>query len=65
VENEACRDLDDLAVLGAAIAAEADMIVSGDSDLLVLKNFRGVLILSPREFLDRFANPLGNQEQAR
>src|SRR5437588_4004610 len=31
-----CRDADDDAILGTAIAAKADLIVSGDKDLLVL-----------------------------
>ena len=47
-----CRDADDDVVLGTALAGKADMIVTGDGDLLVLKEFRGVRILSPRQFLE-------------
>jgi len=47
---DACRDPDDVRVLGLAVAAGADFIVTGDNDLLVLKEFRGVPILSPRSF---------------
>lgn len=47
-----CRDRNDDIVLGTAVAAQAQVIVTGDSDLLVLKEYRGVRILSPRQFLE-------------
>ena len=47
-----CRDKDDDVVLGTALAGKADVIVTGDEDLLVLKKFRGIRILSPRQFLE-------------
>lgn len=47
------RDPDDDAVIAAAIAASADVIVTGDQDLLVLRAYRGIDILTPREFLER------------
>ena len=40
-------DPDDDVVLEAALAAAADVVVSGDSHLLVLGEFRGIRILSP------------------
>ena len=42
-------DADDDVVIATAIAAGARLIVSGDSDLLVLHPFRGVPILTPAE----------------
>jgi uncharacterized protein len=48
-----CRDPDDDAVLACAIAAQVDAIVSGDDDLLTLKEFQGIPILSPAEALQR------------
>jgi predicted nucleic acid-binding protein len=39
-------------VLATALAGKADVIVTGDDDLLVLKQFRGIRILSPRQFLE-------------
>ncbi len=48
-----CRDEDDDVVLATALAGKADVIVTGDEDLLVLKKFRGIEILSPRQFLKR------------
>jgi uncharacterized protein len=47
-----CRDKDDDVVLATARAGKADVIVTGDDDLLVLKEFRGIRILSPRKFLE-------------
>jgi putative PIN family toxin of toxin-antitoxin system len=55
VEGDACRDPDDLPVLGAAIAAGADCIVSGDGDLLELGSFRGIPILKPRALWERIS----------
>ena len=51
-----CRDPDDDLVLGAALAAQADAIVTGDQDLLVLKQYQGVDILTPRDCLARLAS---------
>jgi len=53
VPKKACRDPDDLMVLGTALAGEADAIVTGDKDLLVLDTFESIPILSPRAFYDR------------
>ena len=47
-----CRDQDDDAVLAAAIAGQVDLIVSGDNDLLCLKQYQSIPILSPREALE-------------
>ncbi len=46
----ACRDPDDIPVLGTAVAANCDCIVTSDKDLLVLKVYKGISILSPSEF---------------
>ena len=47
-----CRDPDDDVVLASALAGHADLIVTGDDDLLVLKNFQRIRILSPRQVLE-------------
>jgi putative PIN family toxin of toxin-antitoxin system len=48
-----CRDPDDDVVLATAVAAGADFVVTGDSDLLVLVAYEGTAIVSPRQFLER------------
>jgi putative PIN family toxin of toxin-antitoxin system len=45
------RDPDDDHVLACALAARADLIVSGDADLLDLKAFEGIPIVSPADAL--------------
>jgi putative PIN family toxin of toxin-antitoxin system len=45
------RDSDDDAVLACAASARADLIVSGDKDLLVLGQFLGIPIVSVRDAL--------------
>jgi putative PIN family toxin of toxin-antitoxin system len=47
-----CRDHDDDAVLATAIAGHADIILTGDEDLLVLGDYQGMRILSPRQFVE-------------
>ena len=47
-----CRDPDDDLVLATALVRKAEVIITGDKDLLVLKRHQGIGILSPRQFLD-------------
>ncbi|MEM1041534.1 MAG: putative toxin-antitoxin system toxin component, PIN family [Bacteroidota bacterium] len=49
---QVCRDSDDDRLLELALSGNADCIVTGDDDLLVLHPFRGIPILIPRDFLD-------------
>ncbi|MGA8216281.1 MAG: putative toxin-antitoxin system toxin component, PIN family [Candidatus Sulfotelmatobacter sp.] len=45
------EDPDDNRILECAIAAGAEIIISGDSHLLRLAAYEGIAILTPREFL--------------
>jgi putative PIN family toxin of toxin-antitoxin system len=45
-----CRDPDDDHILSCALSAEADYLVTGDSDLLELKAFHGIRIVTPGAF---------------
>ena len=49
-EEQVCRDPDDDAILATAVAGNANCIVTGDSDLLVLERFGDVDIVAPSEF---------------
>lgn len=53
VRADACRDPNDLAVLGTAVAGRADLLVTGDKDLLVLREHAGIPILTPRACYER------------
>lgn len=44
-----CRDPKDNLILELAADGNADFIVTGDADLLILNSFRGVRILTPAE----------------
>jgi putative PIN family toxin of toxin-antitoxin system len=48
------RDKKDNKIIECAFDGEADYIVTGDPDLLVLKEFSGIKIVKAREFLDSF-----------
>lgn len=48
-----CPDADDLPVLGTALAAQADCLVTGDKELLKLRRFRGTAIISPRALFEQ------------
>lgn len=49
LSSKPCRDPNDLHVLELAVTGHADCIVTGDKDLLVLKKFKDIPILSPRD----------------
>ena len=50
----ACRDPRDDKFLEVAVHGHADVIVTGDADLLALHPFRGIAILSPSDYLERY-----------
>lgn len=45
-----CRDTDADSILAGAISGNVDCLISGDKDLLVLKNIQGIPILAPHNF---------------
>ncbi|HYX24601.1 MAG TPA: putative toxin-antitoxin system toxin component, PIN family [Thermoanaerobaculia bacterium] len=52
-----CRDPKDNQILEIALDGKADVIVTGDDDLLVLHPFRRIPIVGPAEFLARLDIP--------
>ena len=50
VPSGTCGDEDDEHVLACALGTAARYLVSGDKDLLQIKTFKGIRIVSPREF---------------
>lgn len=52
---EECRDTKDNKYLELAVSGQADCLITGDEDLLVLHPFRGIPILTDREFLENFS----------
>lgn len=51
IEPVIIRDPDDDAVIACAFSAEAEIIVSGDDDLLELKEYQGIRILTATKLL--------------
>lgn len=50
------RDVDDNKFIEAALIGDCNYIVSGDKDLLELKEYNGIKIVSINEFLQLFSN---------
>ncbi len=50
------RDADDDVVLATAVAAGAKTIVTGDQDLLVIRRFNDIDIVTPRDFLSSLSS---------
>ncbi len=49
----ACRDPKDNMILELAIGGSADLILTGDQDLLTLGSFHGILIWTPAQYLEQ------------
>ncbi len=49
-----CEDPDDNKFIECAIAASTKIIVSGDKHLLKISGFKGISVLKPRDFLDKY-----------
>ena len=54
--SQICSDPDDDKFLACALGGGAEIIVSGDKALLECTGYRGITILSPREFVETYLN---------
>jgi len=52
VTDGGCRDKTDNRYLECAVAAKADYVISGDIHLRELKEYRGIKIVNPAEYLE-------------
>jgi putative PIN family toxin of toxin-antitoxin system len=50
------RDPDDTVVLATAIAANAEVIITGDLDLLILQEYQNMQIMTATDFLEQYFN---------
>jgi putative PIN family toxin of toxin-antitoxin system len=53
IKENVCRDKGDVMVIGTALSGKAQFIITGDEDLLILKKYKNIEIISPREFWNR------------
>ena len=51
------KDKDDLPILSAAIAANTEIFVTGDKEILDLRQIQQMAIMSPRQFWEALKNP--------
>jgi putative PIN family toxin of toxin-antitoxin system len=51
IEN-VCRDVDDNKYIECALESEVNYIISGDTDLLVLKEYNRIKIITAKEYLE-------------
>lgn len=49
---DVCRDPNDDCILECAVKARAKLIIAGDKDLLALRGYRGIRIVTARQYLD-------------
>ncbi len=49
-----CRDPKDNIYLELGLSGNADVIITGDKDLLVLNPFRDIPIIKPKDFLENY-----------
>ena len=51
---DVCRDPDDNKFIACAVDAKAIYVVSGDKDLLTVKNYNEIEIVTAKEFYERY-----------
>ncbi len=54
LENPICRDPGDDKFIACALVVGADVIISGDKDLLSISGESTIRIMRPKEFVDRY-----------
>jgi len=50
--QQVCRDSKDDKIIECALLANADYIITGDADLLILKEFKGIKIVTAQEYVN-------------
>ena len=50
LEKKVCRDPNDDQILSLIIDSSANYLITGDQDLLVLKSYKKIPIITPRQF---------------
>ncbi len=51
--EQVCTDPDDDKFLACALASRTKLVTSGDKALVATSGFRGITVLTPRQFVDR------------
>ncbi|MBI4521089.1 MAG: hypothetical protein HY701_09645 [Gemmatimonadetes bacterium] len=62
LEEGVARDPDDDKFMACAVVSGVSVVVSGDLDLQSVGSWKGIRILSPRQFVDEYLSDLGANE---
>jgi len=54
IDITVCEDPDDNKFIECAIASNCQIIVSGDKHLLKLTGYKGIAVLNPRDFVEKY-----------
>jgi uncharacterized protein len=54
LSEQVCVDPDDDKFLACALAGAASIVISGDSELRAVSGWRGIVVLSPRAFVQQY-----------
>jgi len=54
LKEPVCEDPDDDKFIACALSSGSRVIISGDKHLLKVSGYRGIEVLKPREFVDRY-----------
>lgn len=57
LDESVCEDPDDDKFLACALAGGCPVIVSGDKHLLKVSGYRNIIVMKPRDFVDRYLIP--------
>lgn len=55
LSESVCVDPDDDKFIACAVAGKANIIVSGDKHLLDVSGYKGIEVLTPRQFLEKYS----------
>ncbi len=62
LEKPVSRDPSDVHILALAERSQADYVITGDEDLLVLKRYKGIPIVLPRKFWEVLKSRAGQTD---
>ena len=54
LSRQVCSDPDDDKFLACALAGKAKCVITGDRALLATSGYRGITVLTPRDFVERY-----------
>ena len=57
LDEEVCEDHDDDKFLACALASGCQVVVSGDKHLLKVSGYRDIIVMKPRDFVDKYLVP--------